>query len=246
MLRVSRLADDLPEITDLDINPVIARPDGAFVVDARVKVAPYAPQDPYLIERVLVTDGFRVLTWASRPPGWHGMCSNCSAHTLTIAAAGSQRSGDRAPVRGLSPRGPAATPADSPVITRALHANRDMPKSAAAAGVGQGAGAGPGRCRRGPAGRSERHRRQHAARWYRYQSKQIRRCPSRAAWRRALASHRLGDARCPMKRRDPPRTQEQRVAQPGRTIGFTPDNYEPSLPAGLPPAATYPPSRLRP
>jgi hypothetical protein len=32
----------------LDLNPVIARPDGAFVVDARVKVAPYAPQDPLL------------------------------------------------------------------------------------------------------------------------------------------------------------------------------------------------------
>jgi acyl-CoA synthetase (NDP forming)/GNAT superfamily N-acetyltransferase len=48
LLRVSRLADDLPEITDLDLNPVIARPDGVFVVDARVKMAPYAPQDPYL------------------------------------------------------------------------------------------------------------------------------------------------------------------------------------------------------
>jgi acyl-CoA synthetase (NDP forming) len=48
LTRVSRLADDLPEITDLDLNPVIARPDGVFVVDARVKVAPYAPQDPFL------------------------------------------------------------------------------------------------------------------------------------------------------------------------------------------------------
>ena len=48
LLRVSRLADDLPEVTDLDLNPVIARPDGVFVVDARVKVAPYAPQDPFL------------------------------------------------------------------------------------------------------------------------------------------------------------------------------------------------------
>jgi hypothetical protein len=48
LLRVSRLADDLPEVTDLDLNPVITRPDGVFVVDARVKVAPYAPQDPFL------------------------------------------------------------------------------------------------------------------------------------------------------------------------------------------------------
>jgi len=48
LLRVSRLADDLPEITDLDLNPVIARPDGVFVVDARVKAAPFTPQDPFL------------------------------------------------------------------------------------------------------------------------------------------------------------------------------------------------------
>lgn len=46
--RVSWLAADLPEITDLGLNPVIARPDGVFVVDARVKAAPYAPQDPFL------------------------------------------------------------------------------------------------------------------------------------------------------------------------------------------------------
>jgi acyl-CoA synthetase (NDP forming)/GNAT superfamily N-acetyltransferase len=48
LLRVSRLADDLPEVTDLDLNPVIARPDGAVVVDARIKVTPYQPQDPFL------------------------------------------------------------------------------------------------------------------------------------------------------------------------------------------------------
>jgi acyl-CoA synthetase (NDP forming)/GNAT superfamily N-acetyltransferase len=48
LLRVSRLADDLPEVTDLDLNPVIARPDGAFVVDARIKVTPYQPKDPFL------------------------------------------------------------------------------------------------------------------------------------------------------------------------------------------------------
>jgi ATP-grasp domain len=48
LLRVSRLADDLPEITELDLNPVIARPDGVFVVDARIKATPYQPQDPFL------------------------------------------------------------------------------------------------------------------------------------------------------------------------------------------------------
>jgi acyl-CoA synthetase (NDP forming) len=48
LLRVSRLADDLPEVTDLDLNPVMARPDGVYVVDARIKVRPYQAQDPFL------------------------------------------------------------------------------------------------------------------------------------------------------------------------------------------------------
>jgi acyl-CoA synthetase (NDP forming)/GNAT superfamily N-acetyltransferase len=48
LLRVSRLADDLPEVAELDLNPVIARPDGAFPVDVRVRVAPAVPSDPFL------------------------------------------------------------------------------------------------------------------------------------------------------------------------------------------------------
>jgi acyl-CoA synthetase (NDP forming) len=48
LLRVSRLADDLPEVTGLDLSPVIARPDGAIVMAARITVAPYEPQDPFL------------------------------------------------------------------------------------------------------------------------------------------------------------------------------------------------------
>ncbi|MGH3278324.1 MAG: GNAT family N-acetyltransferase [Trebonia sp.] len=48
LLRVSRLTDDLPEITDLDLNPVVARPDSAIVVDARIRVAPQPTRDPFL------------------------------------------------------------------------------------------------------------------------------------------------------------------------------------------------------
>jgi hypothetical protein len=48
LLRVSRLADDLPEVTDLDLDPVIAGSDGVAVVNARVKVTSYEPQDPFL------------------------------------------------------------------------------------------------------------------------------------------------------------------------------------------------------
>jgi acyl-CoA synthetase (NDP forming) len=48
LMRVSRLADDLPQVAELDLNPVIARPDGAHVVDARARVLPAQPADPYL------------------------------------------------------------------------------------------------------------------------------------------------------------------------------------------------------
>jgi acyl-CoA synthetase (NDP forming) len=48
LLRVSRLADDLPQVAELDLNPVIARSDGAYVVDTRVRVLPAQPADPYL------------------------------------------------------------------------------------------------------------------------------------------------------------------------------------------------------
>ncbi|HEX4288025.1 MAG TPA: GNAT family N-acetyltransferase [Trebonia sp.] len=48
LLRVSRLTDDLPEIAELDLNPVIVGREGALVVDSRVRVAPPLPQDPFL------------------------------------------------------------------------------------------------------------------------------------------------------------------------------------------------------
>ncbi|HEY1320166.1 MAG TPA: acetate--CoA ligase family protein, partial [Streptosporangiaceae bacterium] len=48
LLRVSRLADDLPEVTELDLSPVIAKPHGVFVMDARIKLTPCLPQDPFL------------------------------------------------------------------------------------------------------------------------------------------------------------------------------------------------------
>ena len=41
LLRVGRLADDLPEITDLDL-------DGTMVTNARIKLEHYEPQDPFL------------------------------------------------------------------------------------------------------------------------------------------------------------------------------------------------------
>jgi len=48
LLRISRLADDLPQVTELDLNPVIARPDGVIAVDARIRVTSHRPADPFL------------------------------------------------------------------------------------------------------------------------------------------------------------------------------------------------------
>jgi acetate---CoA ligase (ADP-forming) len=39
LLRLGRLAADLPEIAELDLNPILAGPDGCVAVDARVRVA---------------------------------------------------------------------------------------------------------------------------------------------------------------------------------------------------------------
>jgi acyl-CoA synthetase (NDP forming) len=48
LMRVSRLADDLPEVAELDLNPVIARPDGVFAVDARIRITSQSMTDPFL------------------------------------------------------------------------------------------------------------------------------------------------------------------------------------------------------
>ena len=48
LLRISRLADDLPEVAELDLNPVIASPSGVSVVDARIRITPAQPYDPFL------------------------------------------------------------------------------------------------------------------------------------------------------------------------------------------------------
>jgi acyl-CoA synthetase (NDP forming) len=48
LLRVSRLADDLPEISELDLDPVAVRPDGVYCVDVRVRISPAEPRDPFL------------------------------------------------------------------------------------------------------------------------------------------------------------------------------------------------------
>ena len=51
LLRVSRLADDLPEVAELELSPVLARQDragGVYPVGARIRLAPAEPRDPFL------------------------------------------------------------------------------------------------------------------------------------------------------------------------------------------------------
>jgi acyl-CoA synthetase (NDP forming)/GNAT superfamily N-acetyltransferase len=48
LLRVSQLAEDLPQVAELELSPVMARPDGAVAVDARVHIQPVEPADSYL------------------------------------------------------------------------------------------------------------------------------------------------------------------------------------------------------
>ncbi|MET0234297.1 MAG: GNAT family N-acetyltransferase [Kibdelosporangium sp.] len=48
LLRVARLAELLPEVAELDINPLVAGPHGGIVVDARVRITPTRYVDPFL------------------------------------------------------------------------------------------------------------------------------------------------------------------------------------------------------
>ena len=48
LLRVSRLADDLPQVAELHLSPVIAGPDGVQAVDGLVRVQAAEPADVYL------------------------------------------------------------------------------------------------------------------------------------------------------------------------------------------------------
>ncbi|MEO5576153.1 MAG: GNAT family N-acetyltransferase [Gaiellaceae bacterium] len=44
--RLARLAEDLPEVAELDLNPVLALPSGCVAVDARIRLRPHRPAQP--------------------------------------------------------------------------------------------------------------------------------------------------------------------------------------------------------
>ena len=51
LLRLGRLAETLPEVAELDLNPVFAGPDGVVAVDVKLRLAPVAAEpDPTVRE----------------------------------------------------------------------------------------------------------------------------------------------------------------------------------------------------
>ena len=51
VLRLGRLAEELPEVAELDLNPVLAGPDGVVAVDVKLRLAPVADEpDPWVRE----------------------------------------------------------------------------------------------------------------------------------------------------------------------------------------------------
>ena len=48
LLRVSQLADDLPQVAELVLSPIIVRRDDTVPVDARIRIQPDRPADAYL------------------------------------------------------------------------------------------------------------------------------------------------------------------------------------------------------
>jgi acyl-CoA synthetase (NDP forming) len=48
LLRLSRMAQDLPQLAEADFNPVLATPGSITVLDARIRLLPRRPRDPYL------------------------------------------------------------------------------------------------------------------------------------------------------------------------------------------------------
>jgi len=56
LLRLGRLAEDLPEIAELDLNPVIAGPEGVRAVDAKLRLAPVGDEPDPLLRRMSAAD----------------------------------------------------------------------------------------------------------------------------------------------------------------------------------------------
>ena len=52
LVRVGRLAEDIPEIAEMDLNPVIVSPTGVVAVDAKLRLAPNSDDDEPTVRRL--------------------------------------------------------------------------------------------------------------------------------------------------------------------------------------------------
>ena len=51
-MRLGQLADAVPEILEIDLNPIIATPTGLHVVDLRVRAMPYVSHPELSVRRL--------------------------------------------------------------------------------------------------------------------------------------------------------------------------------------------------
>ncbi len=99
LIRLSYLAADYPEISELDINPVLATPGGVLALDARVILDPEAlgrDTEPYAhlalrpypeeyVREVTLRDGTRVTFRPIKPedePMWFALLRSCSPESI--------------------------------------------------------------------------------------------------------------------------------------------------------------------
>jgi acetyltransferase len=101
LMRLSYLVADYPEITELDVNPLLATPEQVIALDARIvldhqtvlqPVRPYShlairPYPDEFTKRAKLRDGVEVLLRAIKPedePMWHALVASCSPESLHL------------------------------------------------------------------------------------------------------------------------------------------------------------------
>ena len=52
LVRLGQLADSVPEIVEIDLNPIIATPEGLHVVDLRIRAAPNVAHPELSVRRL--------------------------------------------------------------------------------------------------------------------------------------------------------------------------------------------------